>query len=324
MTRCAILDDYQRVAQTMADWSQAEVDVTTFDTHFDNEDAVCAAILDFEIVVAMRERTPFRRELLARLPRLKLLISTGPRNPSIDLHAAEALGIVVCGTDALPYPTAELTWALILALIKHIPHEDANIRGNGPWQTRVGLDLHGRTLGVLGLGTLGSQVARVGQAFGMRTIAWSNNLTPARCDSLGVQYVSKDELVAHSDILSIHTQWSRRTEGLIDRAEFRQMKRSAFLINTSRGFIVRESAMIDALERGLIAGAGLDVYEREPLPADHPLRRAPNTVLTPHVGYVSADNYRLWFGQIVEIVTAWQNGSVLRRMDPAKNVDRSL
>jgi phosphoglycerate dehydrogenase-like enzyme len=322
--RCAVLDDYQNVALTMADWSGTGVEVVSYNEHFTGEDAVRKAIADFEIVVAMRERTPFTGDFLRTLPKLKLLQTTGPRNPSIYLRAAEALGITCCGTDALPYPTAELTWALIFGLVKHIPHEDANMRANGHWQTRVGLDLHGRTLGLLGLGTLGAQVARVGLALGMKVIAWSNNLKPERCRELGVEYVSKDDLVARADVLSIHTQLSRRTAGLIDTPEFERMKRSAFLINTSRGFIVREAALVDALQRGLIAGAGVDTFEAEPLPADHPLRRMPNVLLTPHMGYVSEDNYRLWYGQIVENILAWRKGTPLRRMDPARNVDRSL
>lgn len=324
MTRCVILDDYQRVALKMADWSALDLDIVVHDRLFQSEEALLAAIGEAEVIVAMRERTAFPRAILSRLPKLKLLATTGRRNPAIDLRAAQELGITVCGTVPLDYPTAELTWALILALVRHIPHEDANMRKGGHWQNRVGIDLHGKTLGLLGLGTLGKQVAKIGQAFGMKTIAWSNNLTPERCAEAGVRYVSKDALIAESDILSIHTQLSRRTEGLIDRPEFESMKRTAYLINTSRGFIVRESALLEALERGLIAGAGLDVYNLEPLPLDHPLRRAPNTVLTPHVGYVSEDNYRLWFGQIVESIAAWRKGKVIRRMDPAINVDRSL
>lgn len=324
MTRCAILDDYQDVALKLADWSGTGVEAIAFHRHFETEDTLREAIAGFEIVVAMRERTAFTRAFLATLPKLRLLQSTGPRNPSIDIRGAEELGITVCGTDALPYPTAELTWALILGLVRHIPHEDSNMRRAGHWQTRVGIDLHGRTLGLLGLGTVGSRVARVGQAFGMHVIAWSNNLRPERCGELGVEYVSKDDLVRRSDVLSIHTQLSRRTEGLIDRPEFERMKPGAFLVNTSRGFIVREAALIEALERRLIAGAALDVFEAEPLPADHRLRRMPNVLLTPHVGYVSDDNYRLWYGQIVENISAWMQGRVLRRMDAARNVDRSL
>jgi len=324
MMRCAVLDDYQNVALTMADWGPAAVEVTVHNRHYASNEAVVAAIDGFEIVVAMRERTPFTRALLARLPALKLLVSTGPRNPSIDLAAAAELGVTVCGTDALEYPTAELTWALILGLMRHIPHEQANMRDNGHWQTQVGLDLHGRTLGLLGLGKLGAQMARIGQAFGMQVIAWSNNLRPERCTEMGATHVSLQRLISDSDVLSIHTQLSRRTEGLIGRVEFEKMKRSAFLINTSRGPIVREDALIDALRRGLIAGAGLDTFDVEPLPADHPLRHLPNVLATPHVGYVSADNYRLWYTQIVETIAAWREGRVVRRMDPARNVDRSL
>ena len=322
--RCAILDDYQNVALKMADWRAAGVEVTAYDEHFATEEAARLAMDGFEIVVARRERTPFRRELLEQLRSLKLLQTTGRRNPSIDIRAAEALGIAVCGTDALHHPTAELTWALILGLLRHIPHEQENMRSGGRWQTRVGVDLNGKTLGLLGLGTLGTQVARIGQAFGMKVIAWSSNLSSGRCAELGVEYVSKDELVRRSDILSVHTQLSRRTEGLIGRAELAMMKRSAYLINTSRGFIVREDALVEALREGLIAGAALDVFETEPLPIEHPLRGLANVLLTPHVGYVSEDNYRLWYGQVVENIAAWRKGTVLRRLDPAQNVDRSL
>lgn len=323
MPRCAILDDYQNVALTMADWSQAGVEVTSYNEHFATEDAVRKALEGFEVVVAMRERTPFTKAFMATLPKLKLLQTTGPRNPSIDLRGAEALGITCCGTTALPYPTAELTWALILGLVKHVAHEDANFRAGGHWQTRVGLDLNGRTLGLLGLGTLGTQVAKVGQAFGMKVIAWSNNLKPERCAELGVEYVSKDDLVRRSDFLSVHTQLSKRTENLIDAKELATMKPTSFVINTSRGHIIRESALIDALRGGLIAGAGLDAFEVEPLPLDHPYRSMPNVLVTPHMGYVSVDNYRLWYGQIVENIAAWKQGKILRRMDPARNVDRS-
>ena len=322
--RCAVLDDYQDVARSMADWTPAGVDLTVYNDHFATEPEVHAAIRDCEIVVAMRERTPFTGAFLASLPKLKLLCTTGPRNPSIDLRAAEKLGITCCGTVALPYPTAELTWALILGLVRHIPHEDANFRACGHWQTRVAVDLSGRTLALLGLGTLGERVARVGQAFGMKVIAWSNNLTPARCAELGVEYVSKEDLVRRADVLSIHTQLSRRTRGLIGAAELAAMKPTAYLINTSRGYIVDEAALIDALRQGRIAGAGLDAFEVEPLPHDHPFRSMPNVLVTPHMGYVSEDNYRLWYTQIVENIVAWKAGAPLRVMDPARNVDRSL
>lgn len=325
MTRplCVVLDDYQQAATRFADWSRLAIERVIYDRHFETEAELLAAIGDASIVVAMRERTPFSRPLLEKLPRLKLLCTTARRNPSIDLRAAEALGITVCGTDALQHPTPELTWGLILALLRDIPREDANLRAGGRWQLSVGVDLHGKTLGLLGLGMAGARVARVGLAFGMRVIGWSNNLTAARCAELGVEQVSKDRLLAESDILSIHTQLSRRTVGLIGRAELATMKPTAYLVNTSRGFIVEEEALIEALESGQLAGAALDVYEREPLPLDHPLRRTRNTVLTPHLGYVSEDNYRIFFAQTVENIAAWLGGSVTRRMDPEINIDRS-
>lgn len=324
MTQCAILDDYQNVALKLADWDALGLDIRTHTTHYETSDALVQAIGDAEIVVAMRERTVFDHALMSRLPRMRLLLSTGARNPSIDLAAAAALGITVIGSDSMTYPTAELTWALILGLLRQVPREDALIRAGGPWQTTLGFDLHGRTLGTFGLGTLGRQVTRVAQAFAMKTIAWSNNLTPAQCEAAGVEYVSKDQLIRRSDILTIHTQLSRRTEGAIGAAEFALMKPTAWLINTSRGPIVDEAALLAALADGRIAGAGLDVFDVEPLPADHPLRSAPNTVLTPHIGYVTEDNYRNWFRQIVESIAAWQQGTVLRPMNPATNVDRSL
>jgi D-3-phosphoglycerate dehydrogenase len=322
--RCAVLDDYQNAALRFADWSPTQVELKIYNEHFESAVALRQAILDFEIVVAMRERTPFDRALLETLPNLRLLQTTARRNPAIDLHAAEELGILCCGTDALPYPTAELTWGLILGLTRDIAHEQANFRAAGHWQTRVGRDLNGRTLGVLGLGTLGAQVARIGQAFGMKVIAWSHHLQSEQCLALGVEHVSKSELVRRSDVLTIHTQLSRRTEHLIDWEDFAAMKPSALLINTSRGPIVREAALVHALSNGLIAGAGLDTFDIEPLPKDHPLRSLPNVVATPHMGYVSEDNYRLWFGQIVENICAWREGRVLRRMDPARNVNRAL
>lgn len=317
--RCAILDDYQNVALAMADWTAlaGRIDLAVFNAHFVDEDACAEAIRDCEIVVVMRERTPFTASLLSRLPRLRLLATTGRMNAAIDLEEAAARGIVVCGTRAALHTTAEMTWALILALARHVPREDANLRAGGPWQVGIGVDLHGKTLGLLGLGTLGSQMARVGLAFGMRVIAWSSNLTAERCAECGVALVSKDALIAEADFLSIHTRLSERTRGLIGAAELRRMKRSAFLVNTSRGFIVDEAALIEALEAGLIAGAGLDVYEREPLPPDHPLRRSRNTVLTPHLGYVTEQSYRIFFEDVVADIEAWLAGSPIRVLTPS-------
>jgi D-3-phosphoglycerate dehydrogenase len=324
MTRCAILDDYQGMALSLADWSGLGLSITVHRQHYETPQAVAHAIADDEIVVAMRERTVFDRHQLSLLPKLKLLLSSGARNPAIDLHAAADLGITVIGSDSKAYPTAELTWGLIHALMRDIPGEDARLRrGDEPWQTKVGKDLHGRTLGVFGLGTLGLQVTRVAQAFGMHTLAWSNNLTPEACAAAGVEYVSKQDLLRRSDILSIHTQLSRRTEGAIGAAELALMKPTAYLINTSRAQIVDEAALVQSLESGRIAGAALDVYAAEPLPMDHRLRRTPNTLLTPHIGYVTEDNYRFWFGQLVESLHAWRRGEILRPMNPATNVDRS-
>ena len=324
MTKCAILDDYQGIARSLADWEKLNIETLFFSDHFFDEASLIDAIKDCEIVVAMRERTLFDRALLEKLTNLKLLVTTARRNPSIDILAAESLGIAVCGTDAKTYPTAELTWVLILALVRHVAFEDAQMRVKENWQMKVGVDIYGKTLGLLGLGTIGVRVARVALAFDMKVIAWSNNLTRERCEENHVEYVSKDELIARSDILSIHTQLSKRTEGLIGYNEFAKMKPTAYLINTSRAFIVNEEALLDALDRKLIAGAGIDVYEAEPLPFDHPLRSRSNTVLTPHIGYVSEDNYRMWFTQIVENIDSWLAGKVIRRMDATINIDRSL
>jgi phosphoglycerate dehydrogenase-like enzyme len=323
--RCAILNDYQRVALAMGDWGgvAASLDITIFDRHLGGEDAVAEALLNFDIVVLMRERTPFPASLFARLPRLKLLVTTGRRNPSVDIEAAAAHGVAACGTGSLHHPTAELTWGLILALLRHIPLEDQNLRHSGPWQRTVGTDLKGKTLGVLGLGHLGAQVAKVGLAFGMEVIAWSQNLTAARCAEVGVRLTDKAGLLAEADVLSIHTNLSRRTTGLIGAAELQSMKPTSVLVNTSRGFIVDEAALIEAVQTGQIAGCALDVFDVEPLPDGHPLRSLPNTVLTPHLGYVTEDNYRLFFTLVVEDIRAWLNGAPVRLLRPDEQLDRS-
>ena len=287
------------------------VEVDVFSDHLSDEDEVAGRLRPYGAVVAMRERTPFRRSLLERLPNLRLLVTTGMRNASIDVGAANDNGVTVCGTNGLPYPTAELTWALILALVRKVPTEDRATR-EGRWQVTMGEGLRGKTLGVLGLGNLGSQVAAVGVAFGMRVIAWSQNLTAERASQFGAKLVSKEELLRSSDILTIHTILSRRTRGLIGADELGMMKRSAYLVNTSRGPIVDEEALIAALRSGAIAGAGLDVFDTEPLPADHPLRSLPNTVLTPHMGYVTAETYRVFYGDAVEDVRAFLAGAPVR------------
>ena len=313
MTKVAVLDDYQGVALEMADWSSLPdgVEVDVFSDHLSDDNDVAERLRPYGAVVAMRERTPFRRSLLERLPNLRLLVTTGMRNASIDVGAANDNGVTVCGTNGLPYPTAELTWGLILALVRKVPTEDRATR-EGRWQVTMGEGLWGKTLGVLGLGNLGSQVATIGVAFGMRVIAWSQNLTAERASQFGAVLVSKEELLRSSDILTIHTILSRRTRGLIGADELGMMKRSAYLVNTSRGPIVDEEALIAALRSGAIAGAGLDVFDTEPLPADHPLRSLPNTVLTPHMGYVTAETYRVFYGDAVEDVRAFLAGAPVR------------
>ena len=311
--KVAVLDDYQEVALGMADWNSLpdDVQVVAFNEHWASSDALKERLKDFEIVVAMRERTPFDRELLADLPNLKLLITTGTRNASIDLCAATDLGILICGTGGSGYAAAELTWGLILALLRHIPREDRATR-QGHWQTTLGNDLKGKVLGLMGLGRLGSRVATVGNAFEMSVIAWSQNLDSARAIQCGTSLVTKDELFARSDILSIHVQLSDRTRGLVGSRELSLMKPTAYLINTSRGPIVDEASLIQALKSHAIAGAGLDVYDQEPLPPEHPLKYLGNTVITPHLGYVTIETYKIFYADSVANIIAYLNGRPLR------------
>jgi len=313
MARVALLDDYQGVALNMADWKSlpAGTDVVAFPDHLADESALAARLADFDVVMAMRERTPFTRSLFERLPKLRLLITAGMRNASIDMKAAAERSVLVCGTSGLPYPTAELAWGLILGLMRRIPAEDRATR-EGRWQVSLGLGLNGKTLGVLGLGTLGSRVARVGRAFEMTVLAWSQNLTAARAEEVGATLVAKDELLARSDIVSIHLVLSERTRGLLGARELGLMKRTAYLVNTSRGPIVDEAALVRALRDGTIAGAGLDVFEPEPLPADHPFRSLPNIVVTPHLGYVTEETYRVFYGHALEDVQAFLRGAPVR------------
>ena len=312
VTRVAVLDDYQDVAGRLADWKSLPAEVVVFRDHLSDESRVAARLADFDVIVAMRERTPFPRSLLERLPRLRLLVTTGMRNASIDLRAAGERGVVVSGTAGLPSPTAELTWALILALVRHVPREDRATR-EGRWQETLGTTLKGRTLGVLGLGQLGSRVARVGVAFEMDVIAWSQNPTAERAAAVGARLASgKDELLARADIVTIHLVLSDRTRGLIGARELGLMRRTAYLVNTSRGPIVDEGALIAALRAGAIAGAGLDVYDEEPLPPEHPLRGLPNTVITPHLGYVTEETYQIFYGQALEDIRAFLAGAPVR------------
>jgi phosphoglycerate dehydrogenase-like enzyme len=317
VARVALLDDYQGVALGMADWESlpAGTEVVVFKDHLADEDALAARLADFDIIMALRERTPFPRTLLERLPKLKLLITAGMRNASIDMKAAAERGVLVCGTSGLPYPTAELAWGLILSLVRRIPAEDRATR-EGRWQTSLGLGLNGKTLGVLGLGTLGSRVARVGRALEMKVLAWSQNLTAERAAAVDAMLVPKDDLLAGSDIVSIHLVLSERTRGLIGARELGLMKRGAYLVNTSRGPIVDEAALIRALGDGTIAGAGLDVFDEEPLPRDHPFRRLPNIVITPHLGYVTEETYRIFYGHALEDIKAYLGGAPVRVLRP--------
>ena len=309
VTRVAILDDYQKVAERSADWSVLPkgVEVTFFHDHLDDPDRLVARLAPFEVIGIMRERTPFPGALLERLPNLRCLITTGPRNASIDVAAAQRLGVTVCGTRSSGHATAELAMALILALARGLLAETASVRAGG-WQVGLGRDLAGATLGVVGLGRLGSRLARIGQAFGMTTIAWSQNLTEAAAAEHGVRRVHKADLFRHADFVSVHLQLSDRTRGLIGAAELALMRRDACLVNTSRGPIVDEDALVGALEAGRIAGAALDVYDREPLPPDHRLRRIPNLLLTPHIGYVTREAYKVFYADTVEDIAAFLAG----------------
>jgi phosphoglycerate dehydrogenase-like enzyme len=313
VTRVAILDDYQRIALSMADWSilGPGVSVQPFHDRIGGEDAVSERLRNFDVIVAMRERTAFPGTLIERLPALKLLVTTGRRNAAIDVKAASARGVVVSGTSTLATPPVELTWGLILSLARHIPRESAAMR-DGSWQTTVGTGLHGKTLGVIGLGRLGTDVAKIGKAFGMHVIAWSQNLTRDSTDPLGVELVSKQSLFQRADVVSVHLVLSERTRSLVGEQELRSMKPTALLINTARGPIVDEQALIHALRHSAIAGAGLDVFDEEPLPRDHPLRRLENALLTPHLGYVTAENYRLAYGEAVDDIRGFLAGAPVR------------
>lgn len=313
MMNVAVLDDYQAVALSMADWSALgdDVRVQVFHDHLAGERALVDRLAPFDVIVAMRERTPFPRSLLEALPGLRLLVTTGMRNASIDLEAATSLGITVCGTEGLGYPTAELTWGLILAWARRIAREDRATR-EGRWQTSIGLGLRGKVLGVIGLGRLGSQVAAIGGAFGMSVIAWSQNLTGERAAACGAALVSKDELLAQADVVTIHLQLSDRTRGLLGPRELALMKATALLVNTSRGPIVDEGALVAALRQRTIAGAALDVFDEEPLPPDHPLRQSDGTVITPHLGYVTVEGYEVFYRDAVEDIRAFRGGRPIR------------
>jgi len=310
--RVAILDDYQNVALTMADWSEvaAHADITVFTDHLADQEAVVQRLTPFDVVCVMRERTPLPRSVIERLPGLRMIASTGPFNASIDVEAAKERGIYISTTGGYIESTVELTWALILASARRIVDETLSVRGGG-WQTSVGHQLGGTVLGVLGLGRIGSRVARVGTAFGMDVIAWSTNLSPQAAEQAGATYVSRDELFSRADVLTIHLVLSERSRGLVGAAEMALMKPTALLVNTSRGPIVDESALVDALRSGRLAGAGLDVFDTEPLPSAHPLRSLDSVVATPHIGYVAERVYRTFYGEAATKIAAWlgQGGS---------------
>lgn len=309
--RCVVLDDYQGVAAEYGAWNTLEgIELDAVREHLVG-DALVERIGDAPIVVAMRERTALDAATLRRLGGLRLLITTGMANAAIDIAAAAAQGVTVCGTSGVITPTSEHTWGLIHALARRIVTDDAAIRA-GRWQESMGVGLYGKRLGVIGLGRLGALVSRVGLAFGMDVVAWSQNLTAERAAEVGVSLVDRDTLLRTSDVITIHLVLSERTHHLIGAAELAMMRPGALLINTSRGPIVDTDALVDALQRGAIGGAGLDVFETEPLPVDHPLRRAPNTVLTPHTGYVTDDCYRIFYDHIVADIAAWQAGTPVR------------
>jgi phosphoglycerate dehydrogenase-like enzyme len=318
--RCAILDDYQNVALGLADWASlaGEVEFTVFNAPLGEPDEIARALQGFDIVVLMRERTAFPRRLIEALPDLRLLISTGKRNWMLDVEAARERGIVACSTETTGNPTTAIAIALMLELTRRIGYESERLRHGARWQSTLGVDIEGKTLGLIGLGRLGQKVAKIARALDMKVIAWSQNLNPERCASAGVELApSKEALLRAADIVSLHVVLSERTRGLIGRKEFALMKPSAYLINTARGPIVDEAALIAALRDKRIAGAGLDVYDIEPLPTDHPLRALDNVVLSPHLGYVTGENFRTCYAGVVEDIRAFLDGKPIRLLQPA-------
>ena len=314
--RCAILDDYYNLALTIADWSKItdRVDITVFNQPFASQEAAATALKDFEIICAMRERTAFPASLFAALPRLKLLITSGMRNLVIDMEAAKDHKVVLCGTQWARDPTAPLTMGLILELTRKIGRENSRMHAGESWQKFVGIEIEGRTLGVVGLGKLGGKVSKLAQAFGMNVIAWSPNLTAERCKEVGVSYATKEELFSTADIVTIHVVLSPRSRGLVGREDLARMKPTAYLVNTARGPIVDEQALLETLQQKMIAGAGIDVFSVEPLPLDHPFRKLDNMVLTPHLGYATEESFRNHYTQMVEGIDAWFKGESPRRL----------
>ena len=314
--RCAILDDYTNVTLRMADWPRIEdrVELTVFNAPFASTEAAASALKDFEIICAMRERTPFPRALFAGLPKLKLLITSGMRNAALDMEAAKEHGVVLCGTQFGRDPTATLTMGLILELTRNIGRESARMHAGEALQKFIGIEIEGRTLGVVGLGKLGAKVSALAKAFGMNVIAWSPNLTAERCKEVGVTYVTKEELFSKADIITVHVVLSQRSRGLVGAEDLARMKPTSYLVNTARGPIVDEAALLQTLQQKKIAGAAVDVFSVEPLPTDHPFRKLDNLVLTPHLGYFTEEGFRAHYGQMVEGIDAWFKGETLRRL----------
>jgi len=314
--RCAILDDYMNLALRAADWSKINdrVEVEVFNQPFASMQAAANALKDFEIICAMRERTPFPRAMFEALPNLKLLITSGMRNAAIEIEAAKQRGIVLCGTQWGRDPTAPLAMGLILELTRNIGRENARMHAGEPLQKFVGIEIEGKTLGVVGLGKLGAKVSGLAKAFGMNVIAWSPNLTAERCKEVGVSYASKEELFASADIITIHVVLSERSRGLVGRDDLARMKPTSYLVNTARGPIVDEAALLQTLQQNKIAGAAVDVFSVEPLPVDHPFRKLDNMVVTPHLGYVTEETFRAHYGQMVEGIDAWFKGEPVRRL----------
>lgn len=318
--RVAILDDYQRAALACADWRSLgeKVSVESFSDHVEG-DALVDRLAGFDVIVAMRERTRFDEALLSRLPKLRLLVTTAMVNAAIDIAAAARLGITTCGTRGVVGPAAEHAWALLLALMRKIPEEVGNFRTGGQdWQVSVGTGLAGKTLGVAGIGKLGTLVAGYGRAFGMDVLGWSRNATPERCSAIGAGYAASfDELLERSDVVSLHLTLTPETRGIVGARELRRMRPGSVLVNTSRGPLVDEDALIQALRSGAIGGAALDVFDTEPLPPDHPFRTLPNVVATPHLGFVTQETYRIYYGDAVENIAAWLDGAPVRTLKPS-------
>jgi D-3-phosphoglycerate dehydrogenase len=314
--RCAIPDDYFKLSLTSADWSRIKdrVDLTVFEQPFKSQDEAAAALKDFDIILAMRERTAFPRAMFEKLPNLKLMITAGMRNAAIDFEAAKAHNVVLCGTTFARDPTAPLTMGLILELTRNIGRESARMHAGQAWQTHLGVEIEGRTLGIIGLGKLGTKVAKLGQAFGMNVIAWSANLTPEKCAEAGVTYASKEDLFKNADVITIHVVLGPRSRGLVGREDLARMKPTAYIVNTARGPIIDEAALLEVLQQKKIAGAGIDVFPVEPLPLDHPFRKLDNMVITPHLGYATAEVFGGHYTQMVEGIDAWIKGEPVRRL----------